>query len=384
MFSVAMRNRYVSAIVLVFIATGMEWVLKILVGQQMLFFYLGAISITAVLFGVGPGVLSVLVSCLSWDFFILPPSVSFNFSQVSIHGLIRLVFFIPVGLVVAALGGSLRSALSNLTSEREFREKLMASIAHDLRNPLTTAKMTIGFLGRRADQESAKLIQKASQALDRADSLIQDFLDVSFRRSGRQKPLQVEPCNLTWLLQETTQDYEITHPGRVKFMTEVENLEVNCDRRALRRTADNLITNALKYGNQDGDVTVSIRRLSDSQVSIIVHNWGNPISVEDQEKLFLFFEPHSRDASILGWGIGLATVKALVEAHHGAVAVRSNETMGTSFIVHLPIQQLPRPRKLRPRVRSRPPYSGSNRTTEPFMQVSGVSFLEGSNRYSRP
>lgn len=341
--STAERYRYVSTIALVLFATGLETVLKNLVGQPMLFFYLAVTSVTATLFGIWPGIISVLLGCAAWDF-VLPSTMPF--SEMSGHSWIRLMFFIPTGLLIAALGGSLRSALSNLKREREFREKLVASIAHDLRSPLTTAKMTLDILGRRTDQENSKRVRRASRALDRADSLIQDFLDFSFRHSGRERSLQIEVCNLTELLRDAATDYEITHPGRVKFTTQYDNLILNCDKRALRRAADNLIANALKYGSRDSEVTVSIQRLSDFEIVIIVHNWGNPISPEEQERLFLYFEKHSQEPSIEGWGIGLATVKSMIEAHHGSVAVRSNGTTGTSFIIRLPVRHSPGTREI--------------------------------------
>jgi two-component system sensor histidine kinase KdpD len=100
----------------------------------------------------------------------------------------------------------------------------------------------------------------------------------------------------------------------------------------MRRAIENLLDNALKYSPAGSPVVVRVHDVED-RVHISVHNEGDAIATEDQEKLFLPFQRTSVAARSgkRGWGLGLAQVQAIAEAHTGAVILESTPSNGTTF-----------------------------------------------------
>ncbi|MBC7387432.1 MAG: HAMP domain-containing histidine kinase [Cryobacterium sp.] len=108
-----------------------------------------------------------------------------------------------------------------------------------------------------------------------------------------------------------------------------------CDE--LRRVNENLVLNAVKYGDSDSPITIDFQTRLDC-ILLSVHNRGFTLSLEEQENLF---KPFSRTISApasgqRGWGLGLTLVRGVCESHGGSVSVRSLPKKGTTFIVQLP------------------------------------------------
>jgi K+-sensing histidine kinase KdpD len=315
--------------------------LKSLIGRTLFFIPLAAIAVTSITSGYGPGVFSVLLSIFALDYFLSAPS--WMSSIQSFGFVVRLMIFLPAGMLVAWLGGRLRETsnhlrkvLGELQTEREFREHLIAGFAHDLRNPMTTAKVTIGFVKRKADAKTSAQLGRAFVALERADELVQDFLDVSQAEAGKKILLQKQNCNIVVVLRELLAEYQVTHPNRLRLVVAVEKLPAVLDQRALRRIVDNLISNALKYGDKGTEVLLSLEIVKSGTFSISVHNWGAVLSQELVQNLFCFFERSPQSSNQRGWGLGLAVVKELVDAHQGSIDVKSTDADGTLFTVQLP------------------------------------------------
>jgi signal transduction histidine kinase len=91
----------------------------------------------------------------------------------------------------------------------------------------------------------------------------------------------------------------------------------------------------VKYGSPGKMITITVKE-DDSKISLIVHNEGTPISIEDQQILFKEFRRTKSAEGQKGWGLGLTVVKGLAEAHGGAVRIESTTGSGTSFIIEVP------------------------------------------------
>ncbi len=228
--------------------------------------------------------------------------------------------------------------LDKLETEKELREKFVAALSHDLRTPLTAAKMSAQILTRKAGDE--KFVHKTSvriaENMDRADHLIQDMLDASKVNAGEKLPLELGECNLKELISETVEDLSTVHGDRFRIHAPEEIIgHWSC--RGLRRIIENLCQNAIKYGYPHSQVTISVSQ--DEKITCIkVHNHGPEIPKEDVARLF---EPYRRAQSEQvksqkGWGLGLTLVKGLAEAHNGSVWLESKENEGTTFIVRIP------------------------------------------------
>lgn len=234
----------------------------------------------------------------------------------------------------------LETTVQNLGIERDLRERFVATLTHDLRTPMTAAKMSSQLLARKADDPSAVRVhsKRISANMDRADSMIRDLLDANRLKAGDGIPITIDRHELDLLLRATIQGLEELHGPR--FLLELpESPTVGYwDPTGVQRMVENLATNAIKYGTQD--TPVSVRALTTpGWIELSVHNEGDPIAPDDQATLF---QPYRRTASAInsgqrGWGIGLTLVKGLADSHGGSVCVQSSAQRGTVFTVRLPL-----------------------------------------------
>lgn len=164
--------------------------------------------------------------------------------------------------------------------------------------------------------------------------MIQDLLDASRLRSGQGLKLEFTECNLAQLLQEVVEELSFTHGDRFILVSDA-TIKSNCSRKQLRRVIENLAINAVKYGDANTPITLTLQQTA-TQISLTIHNQGNPIAPEAQSILFQQFRRTTSAKDETGWGLGLFLAKSIVEAHKGTIAVTSAEGEGTSFVVKLP------------------------------------------------
>jgi signal transduction histidine kinase len=108
------------------------------------------------------------------------------------------------------------------------------------------------------------------------------------------------------------------------------------DAAQLERTVDNLVANAIKYSPQGGDITISLRR-KDNHAVLTVQDHGIGIPSHDREHVFDRLYRAQNARSIAGTGMGLATVKQIVDRHQGEISLASSEGQGTTVEIRLPL-----------------------------------------------
>ena len=233
---------------------------------------------------------------------------------------------------------ALEKANQTLRNERELREQFVAALSHDLRNPLTAAKMCTQLLARSLSDPATvyKLIGRIVDSMDRIDQMIRDLLDTARIKAGEHLPLKCEELDVTYLTQDTLQNLVTIHGDR--FVLSIKDqVRVYWDGSAIKRVIENLATNAVKYGSRAAPIAIWIE-LKENLVEISVHNEGPPIPARDQAVLFDHYQrsESAENSGQKGWGIGLALVRGLAEAHGGKVGVSSSAEAGTTFWVRLP------------------------------------------------
>ncbi|WP_257455866.1 sensor histidine kinase [Archangium lipolyticum] len=243
----------------------------------------------------------------------------------------------PDGRIVKWVGANtdihdLKTATAHLEEERDLRERFVATLTHDLRTPLTAAKLNAHMLARKGSDPAVlyKLAARISENLDRADRMIRDLLDANRIRAGVELPLDVSECDLSALAREILEELSLVHGDRF-VLSARHALQGYWSCSGMRRIIENLCNNAIKYGARDHPVTVSVAQNGPDEVSVSVHNWGPPIPPEDQK---LLFQQYRRmNSAQKGWGLGLTLVEGLAKAHRGTVRVESTRETGTTFTV---------------------------------------------------
>jgi signal transduction histidine kinase len=235
----------------------------------------------------------------------------------------------PVEIV--ELIATLRALFRLRRAERErerHRELFLGTVGHDLRNPLQTIVTATQVLGASPALGAAerKTVATIERTADRMRRLIDQLLVFTQGVAGG-VPVQREPVDLGELCRVVVRD-----ASRAVEIDDQLTAPIPIDRERLIQLVDNLVTNAVRYG--EGNVTIRLAR-KDASAAIAVHNRGTPIP---PDKLATLFDPYKRAArSPGGVGLGLYIVDQIARAHGGSVRVASTAEAGTTFEVLLPI-----------------------------------------------
>lgn len=265
------------------------------------------------------------------------------FSSGEIRRIETLAERLTVHLENARLHADLQSKVDALTVERGLRERFMSVLVHDMRGPLTAAKIGSAMLVQQPKMLNARpeVAAKIDSNIDRVERMIRDLLDTNRIRANERLPLHLTEVDLTALAREVILDLSPINDRR--FILKLEDgVRGIWDADELRRALWNLAVNAVKYGAPDKPITITVKQ-SGAETQISVHNYGSVIAPEDQMSIFNSFT-RTQDAQTkgqTGWGLGLTLVRGSSEAHGGKVTVESSAAAGTTFTIHLPPDSRP-------------------------------------------
>ena len=226
--------------------------------------------------------------------------------------------------------------------ESQLKDEFLATLAHELRNPLAPLRNVAEILRLEPLTETAR---QATGVMERQISqlvrLIDDLMDVS-RITRGQLTLRRERVDLRSIIEtavETAQPQMTSAQVTLTVDLPPEPLTLDADATRISQVFLNLLTNAAKFTPQGGEVFITAKTHVD-RVTVVVRDTGIGIDVEDQERVFGMFVQLNRDMrrSQTGLGIGLTLVKQMTELHGGNVAVWSAGLgKGSEFTITLPL-----------------------------------------------
>jgi signal transduction histidine kinase len=231
---------------------------------------------------------------------------------------------------------TLGAVVTELAVAVRARDRVLAVVSHDLKNPLHTIRLATELLkrgaGRRGEVTSA--IERAANRMER---LISDLLDLA-AMDADSLLLSVNAQDARALVDEAVEMMQSQATERAQALRMVADgagASVFCDRERILQVFSNLIGNAMKFTPAGGIITVGMERADADTMRFRVSDTGVGIDAADVPHLFERFR-RGRKLSGEGTGLGLSIAKAIVVAHGGKIWVESRPGQGSTFFFTLP------------------------------------------------
>ncbi len=239
-------------------------------------------------------------------------------------------------------------ALAREQESGELKSRVVATISHEFRTPLSVILSSAEILRNYSDRldpaQRAEQLKSIEESVAGMSSLIQSVLAFSKAGAGRMEfhPERQAPGDL---MREVVDEVLSATSRRCPVEFEGRQLDEAgwIDATLLRLILVNLLGNAVKYSAAGSPVELRARRAGDDLVFAVVDH-GIGIPEEDLKTLFQSFRRGRNTHGIPGTGLGLSIVKTCVELHRGEVSVQSSPDIGTVFTVTLPVYSEPPPR----------------------------------------
>lgn len=231
----------------------------------------------------------------------------------------------------------------------KIRTEFFANISHELRTPLNVILSSLQLMNLymknkpHLDKETAQkhlgIIRRNSLRLNR---LINNLIDTT-RINSEFYVLHTSNCDIVEIVREisiSVEDYVKRKGITLNFYTDVQEKNITCDVDKVERILLNLISNAIKFTDEGGRISIFLND-GDSSITLTVEDTGVGIPQDKIELIFTRF--HQVDKTLSrnyeGSGIGLSLVKSMVEMHGGAISVISTPGKGSKFTVTIPVHQ---------------------------------------------
>jgi len=247
------------------------------------------------------------------------------------------------GIIKSWIGTS--TEIQRGKEEQQRKDNFIKMVSHELKTPVTSIKGYVQMLLMILSEERAELfpmqiknsLLRVDHQVTRLTRLITEMLDLSRIEAGKLE-LQQELFSINALVKDTIDDISLTNPKHTIHLL----LEFVCnmygDRGRIEQVVINLVTNAIKYSDNNNKVEVSIRKGEKNMVLVSVRDFGIGIDKADHKKIFdRFFRVEGKmEQTFAGFGIGLFIAKEIIVRHNGYITVDSEKGQGSVFTFAFP------------------------------------------------
>ena len=239
--------------------------------------------------------------------------------------------------------------LRDITHYKELdslKSEFVSTVSHDLRSPLMLVRgyaTMLEMVGELNDQQK-DYADKIMQGVESMKRLVNNLLDLGRIDAGI--GLKIEPVFVLLTVDEVAAELQPNIlQKKIDFSVDYamdKEAQIEADPALLKQALFNLAENAIKYSNENGKVTISVRQRGD-YINFEVQDNGIGIAPLDLPHMFeKFYRSTRREAyQQRGTGLGLAIVKSIIERHGGEVGVKSQLGVGTTFQIDIPVKQNP-------------------------------------------
>ncbi|MCC5606424.1 histidine kinase [Nostoc sp. CHAB 5834] len=244
----------------------------------------------------------------------------------------------------------LKQEKDNLQEQLQFKDRVIAMLAHDLRNPLTAAAIAIetlqsnynletGQFQRLKPSMTAHLLKQARNQTKVIDRMIADLLEVG-RGKDTEFPILPQKIQLGKVCLDVLEELCDRYTAKSQEVeTDIPNdlPYVYADPERIRQVLVNLLDNAIKYTPEGGKISVAGLHRTTQKVQFSIGDTGPGIPIENRDRIFENHFRLQRDESTEGYGIGLCLCQRIILAHYGQIWVDSAPNNGAWFHFTLPV-----------------------------------------------
>ena len=282
------------------------------------------------------------------DLILSPVSGKFSSKEIKLSN--GKIYFASVASIIAdeKIVGRI-CILRDITHYKELdslKSEFVSTVSHDLRSPLTLVRgyATMLEMVGELNVQQKDYVDKITQGVESMKRLVNNLLDLGRIDAGI--GLKIEPVYISLIVGEVMAELQPNAlQKKIDFSVESaidKDVQVEADPALLKQALFNLAENAIKYSNDGGKVTISVRQKGDF-IDFEVQDTGIGIAPLDLPHMFeKFYRSTRREAyKQRGTGLGLAIVKSIIERHGGEVGVKSQLGVGTTFQIDVPLKQKP-------------------------------------------
>lgn len=265
--------------------------------------------------------------------------ISVAAQKISTGDLTQRIAGSPSGSELGQLVSVLNSTFARLDAAFAQQAHFTADAAHELRTPLSVilAQAQYGLASPCENDEHRDVFEASQRAAHRMRRLFDSLLELARLDAGQETP-ERQPCDLAAIAADCIGLIRPMAASRgIQIHAELGSVICACDPDRVAQVITNLLTNAIHYNYDGGEVHVSTRR-DNGTVALVVRNTGPGITAEDMPRIFdrFYRADKARNGSEGRTGLGLAIAKAIVQSHGGSLNATSEPDKGATFTVTLP------------------------------------------------
>lgn len=243
---------------------------------------------------------------------------------------------------ISKLNQGFNQMARQLAKQDETRQKFISDISHEFQTPLTSIQGFANIL-KEEDLPKEQRVKYANIILynsKRLSSLAKNMLQLTLLD---REDIELELTNYSLVEQmnrviSTQENQAMEKNIEIVFEMPKKEIFIEGDEQRLEQVWTNIISNAIKYTNEGGLITITMKKNS-KDIEISIEDTGIGMSKEVVSHIFERFYREDKARNVEGNGLGLAIVKSIVDLHHGKIDILSQVDVGTNFIVRLPIEK---------------------------------------------
>lgn len=222
----------------------------------------------------------------------------------------------------------------------KMREDFVSNVSHEFQTPMTSI---LGFTKALQHKQLTEEQRKRYLSIIRSESERLSYLSKDILRLSHLQHGQYQLVLSTFSIDEQIRKVLITQEPQwstknLNISLDMEYFFIEADKNLLQQVWVNLISNAIKFSPENGEIYVRVKQVNRDKVEVFIQDLGPGIPEDEQKLIFTPFYKidQARDAAIKGNGLGLTIVQQIVALHHSTIQIVSKDGHGTTFIVTLP------------------------------------------------